>query len=148
MDVEEGNYLRRLRRRANKLGELGMRIDRARPSDGDGYWLFDAKSNFVVLPRSSGRCCSLEEIEEEIAEREKNEGVEEQRRTLRELQGRARKLGLQVTTMRRHIGYWVIDRKNSVVPGGQELTLDRLARFLSEYEREASKKKGMKAKRL
>jgi hypothetical protein len=82
MERDEELHLRRLRRRAAKLGEMGMRIERPgvrlhgteRRID-EGYWLVDNRINATVYPRHAGGVATLKDIEAAIIEIEKGRGA-------------------------------------------------------------------------
>jgi hypothetical protein len=62
----------------------------------------------------------------------------EEKTRLRELQARARTLGLKVTTMPKNEGYWIIDARNTVRPGAKELTLEQVEGYFHEEQRNAN----------
>ena len=77
---DEQIQLRRLRRRAVKLGTLGMRIEKPgvrlygteRRLDAS-YWLIDNSTNGAVCPLHASGCATLNDIEAAVAREEEKE---------------------------------------------------------------------------
>ena len=65
-ETSERNQLRRLRRRAARLGEVGNSISKMR----GGYWLVDVLTNTMRSPYYGGNPITLDEVEAEIVKLE------------------------------------------------------------------------------